>query len=211
MRNNPPQYFAEAQQEPVVSNYRKAFKPDLPKAPVKKPVNNAKESAQGFSAYDFESAPDANQSTTQTTACPDCGRSFNPESYQKHIKICKKVFMKKRKQFDSTEQRANGEEPVVKSNPRPQKKTNANGKWKAQSEQFRANLQAARLADSGDTEGARRAAEKAQEHEKASMVRCDNCGRTFNEDAAARHVPICRKNAQASQFKRGGKVGKARR
>lgn len=37
--------------------------------------------------------------------CPDCGRKFNPIPYEKHIKICKKVFLQKRKVFDSTKMR----------------------------------------------------------------------------------------------------------
>lgn len=32
--------------------------------------------------------------------CPDCGRKFNQGPYEKHVKICSKVFMQKRKQFD---------------------------------------------------------------------------------------------------------------
>ena len=33
--------------------------------------------------------------------CPTCGRSFNDEAYPKHVKICKKVFVNKRKEFNS--------------------------------------------------------------------------------------------------------------
>lgn len=33
--------------------------------------------------------------------CHQCGRSFNDEAYQKHVRICKKVFGEKRKQFNS--------------------------------------------------------------------------------------------------------------
>lgn len=37
--------------------------------------------------------------------CPDCGRKFNPIPYEKHVKICKKVFLQKRKVYDSTKKR----------------------------------------------------------------------------------------------------------
>ena len=37
--------------------------------------------------------------------CPSCQRSFNPETYQKHVKICDKVFNQKRKQFNTQAQR----------------------------------------------------------------------------------------------------------
>ena len=40
-----------------------------------------------------------------------CGRKFNPDSIAKHEKNCKKVFQKKRKEFDSQKHRvANGEQ-----------------------------------------------------------------------------------------------------
>jgi zinc-finger of a C2HC-type len=32
--------------------------------------------------------------------CPTCGRKFVQESLEKHKKICKKVFVQKRKVFD---------------------------------------------------------------------------------------------------------------
>ena len=37
--------------------------------------------------------------------CPDCGRKFNDEAFPKHKKICKKVFMQKRKVFDAAKLR----------------------------------------------------------------------------------------------------------
>ncbi len=37
--------------------------------------------------------------------CHDCGRRFNEQAIQKHRKICKKVFIEKRKTFDIAEQR----------------------------------------------------------------------------------------------------------
>ena len=44
-----------------------------------------------------------------TYPCPDCGRSFVQATLEKHIKICKKVFMKKRKAFDMKEARKNSD------------------------------------------------------------------------------------------------------
>ena len=37
--------------------------------------------------------------------CPTCSRKFNQKAYEKHVKICKKVFVQKRKAFDMKEQR----------------------------------------------------------------------------------------------------------
>merc|ERR1719436_2357424 len=38
-------------------------------------------------------------------ACPDCGREFNRSALDRHMKICKKVFVQKRKKFDSAASR----------------------------------------------------------------------------------------------------------
>jgi hypothetical protein len=42
--------------------------------------------------------------------CSLCGRKFNERAYEKHSKICKDVFIKKRKVFDSKEHRIVAEE-----------------------------------------------------------------------------------------------------
>jgi hypothetical protein len=42
--------------------------------------------------------------------CRDCGRNFNPDSYEKHSRICRKVFRSKRKMYDSAKHRAEGTE-----------------------------------------------------------------------------------------------------
>ena len=210
IKTEPPTYFRE--EEPVV-NDRHASKhnlnPSNARTAMKRPTYNAKESSKGFSAYDFEAVQDDGPTSSDTIACPDCGRSFVQESYQKHVKICKKVFVNKRKQFDSNGQKEGGEETAGK--PKAAKKASAGGKWKQQSEVFRANLQAARLADAGDAEGAQKMSAKAQEQEQLGMTKCEHCGRTFNEDAAKRHIPICQKNARANQFKKAGKAGKGKK
>jgi hypothetical protein len=33
--------------------------------------------------------------------CQSCGRKFNEKAFAKHAKVCKDVFVKKRKAFDS--------------------------------------------------------------------------------------------------------------
>lgn len=40
--------------------------------------------------------------------CPTCSRKFNPDAFGKHVKVCEKVFIKKRKEFDSASKRVNG-------------------------------------------------------------------------------------------------------
>jgi DNA-directed RNA polymerase subunit RPC12/RpoP len=46
--------------------------------------------------------------------CPDCGRRFNPAPYERHVKICAKVFLQKRKVFDSTKMRTKDDPELAK-------------------------------------------------------------------------------------------------
>ena len=52
------------------------------------------------------SAPDAQeQDDGSRVPCPTCGRNFREAALEKHEKICKKVFVQKRKAFDVKEMR----------------------------------------------------------------------------------------------------------
>ena len=42
---------------------------------------------------------------TSLIQCPTCERKFNEKAYEKHSKICVKVFVEKRKAFDMKEHR----------------------------------------------------------------------------------------------------------
>lgn len=82
-----------------------------------------------------------------TYPCPSCGRSFNSQALQKHQKICQKVFKKKRKAFNTANQRIAEPEQLslmrqgqmeMKKNPKlNNKKKGEIPKWKLQSMQFR--------------------------------------------------------------------------
>ena len=88
------------------------------------------------------------EESSPTSPCPHCGRSFNPQALTKHIKICEKVFLKKRKAFNTQKQRIQDSEQASlmkqgaieeKRNPLlNNKKTGAIPKWKLQSMAFRA-------------------------------------------------------------------------
>ena len=83
-----------------------------------------------------------------TTPCPHCGRSFNSNAFSKHIKICEKVFLQKRKAYNAQKYRFNDSEQASlmkqgamkeKMNPLLNKKNEgAIPKWKLQSMAFRA-------------------------------------------------------------------------
>jgi hypothetical protein len=147
------------------------------------------------------------QANANLRKCGQCGRSFNPTAYEKHAKVCSKVFVQKRKAFNSSNQRVDGAAKQAKGNPDPgQMRLGAGGKkpvpkWKLESQAFRANLKAARI-DNTDSEEYEKAAALASSYNQQSMAQCPHCGRKFNDDAAARHIPICERNAKNSRFKK---------
>jgi len=159
--------------------------------------------------------------------CPDCGRKFKEDRLDRHIKICQKVFVQKRKQFNSAANRlgeldnANAlienakqiekEKEMHKENKGSVKKDKAVPKWKAQSLAFRQAILAAKGAG-GDAEAQEKAdalqAELNEVNEAnggadAGMTKCPHCGRTFNKEAGERHIAICVKTF-------GGKQGGGR-
>ena len=74
--------------------------------------------------------------------------------------------------------------------------------WKMQSERFRANMRAARMAGA-DEAGYQEAMKIASDYEQKQLVPCPHCERTFNEEAAKRHIPICGNKARMNQLKNG--------
>ena len=92
--------------------------------------------------------------------CDTCGRKFKEEAYEKHSKVCKKVFASKRKAFDVKKQRIIDSEhaTMLKYKEMEEKKkakmggnkqeiANKKAKWKKQSEEFRAILKANKTTD----------------------------------------------------------------
>lgn len=147
--------------------------------------------------------------------CPEgCGRSFKKEALQKHRTICKKVFQKKRKQFDVTKQRMNEDQLQMevsgkaKKTKKPVKKKKTKiPQWKLQSSQLRQAIMAARGQDTSNTEEAK----MLQANLEAQMTKCEFCGRTFNEKAAARHIVHCKKKAMEKKFKEKEKANEKKK
>jgi hypothetical protein len=159
--------------------------------------------------------------------CPDCGRKFNPIPYEKHIKICAKVFLQKRQAFDSKKHRMNEELEKLEREKKQAEKYNKkkgkaaqaerettgekSSKWKEQSKQFREAMRAARVAAQAEANGEAPPAFVPSAPDP-SLIPCPNCGRHFNERAAERHLPLCKNiKAQPKSLKRGsgGAGGKA--
>mmetsp|Transcript_7601 Transcript_7601/g.12798 ORF Transcript_7601/g.12798 Transcript_7601/m.12798 type:complete len:774 (-) Transcript_7601:285-2606(-) len=183
------------------------------------------------SSSDPFAAGNENPPAGEQKQCPDCGRKFNPSPYERHIKICAKVFLEKRKAFDSKKMRI---ESVAADNPdivkvlsekekedRRQKKRGGGkkaaapsgdraiaaaakkAKWKADSEAFRAAMRAGKEVSKALATGGPMPEQVASAPDP-SLVPCPNCGRTFNEKAAERHIPQCKNiKAKPSSLKRG--------
>eukprot|EP00981_Chlorochromonas_danica_P000746 scaffold167_cov168-Ochromonas_danica.AAC.13 len=150
-------------------------------------------------------------------SCPDCGRRFLPSSLARHIRICQKVFQKKRKVFDSAKKRVEGipelqellgrksrtgKQPSGKTQALPSSGETKASKWKAQSEAFRAAMRAMKATD--DDSGPTRANRPSQPYIDPSLIQCPHCQRRFNEQAAARHIPLCQNIiAKPSSLKKG--------
>jgi len=162
--------------------------------------------------------------------CPDCGRSFCKESLTRHLRICKKVFQQKRKQFSSAASRLgdleNAGDLIANAQRLEREKTRGSHgtpaqavpKWKQKSLAFRQAILAAKAA-SGD-EAAQMKADIIQQKLDAvggansDMTQCPHCGRTFNKEAGERHIAICvktfgNKPGGGRLVKGGGRVAAA--
>lgn len=104
--------------------------------------------------------------------CPEgCGRTFKRNALEKHIKVCKTVFVAKK------DGRAGGRgasmAPTGASNPVGQEEKEANTqKWKKDSEAFSKVI-------------------KPEGESAVEQVACDICGKKYIPTALARHKPIC--------------------
>jgi hypothetical protein len=167
----------------------------------------------------------------QKLECPDCHRKFNPIPYEKHVKICAKVFVQKRKVFDSSQMR--NDNPDLQQILKDKKKQEAlerrkkgkavskpeepvagsvASKWKQQSSAFRNAMKAARGVTEAQANGTPLPPMAASAPDP-SLIPCPHCGRRFNEKAADRHIPQCQQiKARPTALKRGtggagGKTG----
>lgn len=138
---------------------------------------------------------------------------------EKHMRICKKVFMEKRKKFDSAANRLGDMEnakdlinkakkieqeakqvkdkEAVKDREENDESGKPMPKWKKKSLEFRAAMLAQKAAD-GDADAQAKA--QAMQNELAvaapaevdpDKVKCPHCGRSFNKEAGERHIAIC--------------------
>ncbi|OCT76917.1 hypothetical protein XELAEV_18032121mg [Xenopus laevis] len=147
----------------------------------------------------------------QLRPCKICGRTFIPATLKKHMPICQKTAVKKRKAFDSSRQRAEGTEinivKPVKPRPEPPKKQS---NWRRKHEDFIATIRAAKGITQIMKEGGELPPPPPPSYDP-DYVQCPYCQRRFNENAADRHISFCKEQAarMGNKFK-GGTEPKAK-
>ncbi|KAL0871255.1 hypothetical protein ABMA27_005012 [Loxostege sticticalis] len=117
--------------------------------------------------------------------CPVCGRTFVPQSLAKHIKICEKMTVKKRKTFDSSRQRREGtdlEQYLPKNFGLPE-----NSPFLEKSPP-----NTAKAVPKPKSQSVRSAITKPM----AELQKCPHCSRAFGVRAFERHVEWCADKAK---------------
>ena len=170
-------------------------------------------------------------SSQPTSPCPHCGRSFNHTALSKHIKICEKVFLKKRKAFNTQQHRFNDSEQASlmrqgamkeKTNPLLNKKnTGAIPKWKLQSMAFRAicnpgknpppNKGMINNNKFGKNNNIIKGSNKNNEYDNMGGAmnyaiaygykHCEFCNRNYNEEAYNKHLNFCKRRYENEKLK----------
>ena len=135
-------------------------------------------------------------------ACIHCARTFSLEVVGKHETVC--GSLKKRAKFDSMNRRlaglieANGKNAVELLKKKVAQQTleipirPRKASWRDKSDQLRAAIGVAKTTD--PTERLRFENDLAR-ITQAALTKCNFCGRSFNSDAAQRHIPLCQQKA----------------
>ena len=147
-----------------------------------------------------EEEEEEEEENIELVECPQgCGRSFAKKSIAKHSKICKKVFQSKRKEFNKARVVVvNNEEIVIGEDKNKNDNKKKSNKWKLQSEAFRSVLKQAKGATLTKEEQIK---VKELTDQSNGLVKCDHCGRKFNENTAVRHIPFCKEKTEKDKLK----------
>ncbi|KAM8789009.1 zinc finger C2HC domain-containing protein 1B [Rhynchonycteris naso] len=132
--------------------------------------------------------------------CEVCGRRFAADVLERHGPICKKLFNKKRKPFNSLKQRLQGTDiptprTARQSKPQPVKKMN----WRQQHEDFLNAIRSAKQCTLAIKEG-RPLPPPPPPSINPDYIQCPYCLRRFNENAAGRHINFCKDQSSRRVF-----------
>ena len=148
--------------------------------------------------------------------CPLCQRKFNAQDrLDKHIVACKKSS-KSRKVFDMSKARVQGTEmEQYVLSPNTKKKSNAQqqlsnkkpkkSNWREKHLQFIEAIRGAKGVKSSPMSKDGMQTFSGSMQSSSDLVPCPTCHRSFNEDSAKRHIPMCKSKAvlQKREPKRG--------
>ncbi|XP_058163572.1 zinc finger C2HC domain-containing protein 1B [Dasypus novemcinctus] len=124
--------------------------------------------------------------------CEVCGRRFAADVLERHGPICRRLFNKKRKPFNSSKQRAQGTDlPSLRAalphKPPPVKKSS----WRQQHREFIDAIRSAKQCTLAMKEG-RPLPAPPPPAANPDYIQCPHCKRRFNETAAQRHISFCK-------------------
>ncbi|XP_036024972.1 zinc finger C2HC domain-containing protein 1B [Onychomys torridus] len=124
--------------------------------------------------------------------CEVCGRCFAADVLERHGPICKKLFNKKRKPFDSLKQRLQGTDiPTVSHPPQPKGQPMRKSNWRQQHEDFINTIRSAKQCTLAIKEG-KPLPPPPPPTINPDYIQCPYCMRRFNETAAQRHINFCK-------------------
>ena len=197
------------QSKPKIANESRQILSSNPSSSVV-PARDYDELPAVASASDF--GPSLEDRPKPMKPCMYCERRFNEDVIPKHEDICRR--QKKRPKFDSRNHRLAGlqqaglpgKPSVISQRPEEKPIPVKKASWREKSDQLRAAIGAARATDPFEK---KRFEEDLARATKATMTRCEFCGRSFNAEAAQRHIPFCRNKAMMIPRTLPGKVSLA--
>jgi len=148
--------------------------------------------------------------------CEYCGRKFHIKAFEKHGKVCKKVFQSKRKAFNSKNKRLLDSEHAMllkqadleekkkskmgfnkENRENAQEKAKKIPKWKMQSEQLRNQIKSIQVDTNNISSNGKNVImvdqPKYDSTQYDGLTPCDLCNRRYNDDAYKRHLNMCQK------------------
>ncbi|XP_025940082.1 zinc finger C2HC domain-containing protein 1B [Apteryx rowi] len=138
--------------------------------------------------------------------CEICGRHFAQDVLLRHCPICKKVFNKKCKPFNSLKQRLQGTEiATVKKQPPRKNQLERKSNWRQHHEDFINAIQSAKQVTKAMKEG-QPLPPSPPPSVNPDYIQCPYCLRRFNEAAAQRHMKFCEEQAARHAFAAGSKT-----
>ncbi|KAL7686560.1 putative Zinc finger C2HC domain-containing protein [Plasmopara halstedii] len=214
---------SDAPSQPPRQNIASRRAPVQPVMTNKNLTENFQANSSTFTGFNLpEELDEYADGTEEMEQCHNCNRKFNPASFQKHRKICEKVFSGQRKVFNMAAKRLEGTEAEkvlkeAKSNKKnsglsntpmsameiPIKVKNA-ADWKQKSDMFRNAMKASREVSKALKEG-KELPPMQPSAPDPSLIQCEYCSRRFNEKAAERHINFCREKSQRDIIKGGAK------